>query len=79
MKNPYEVLGVSITDSRDVIHSKYRKLAKRYHPDIAGAESKSRFEEIKQAWEEIDSRLSANKGFRWTHGSSVFDILRKEV
>lgn len=34
MKNPYEVLGVSKESSQDDIRKAFRKLAKKYHPDV---------------------------------------------
>lgn len=48
----YEVLGLSKNASSDDIKKSYRKLAKKYHPDInkeAGAEEK--FKEINEAYE----------------------------
>lgn len=48
----YEVLGVNKSASKDEIKSAYRKLAKKYHPDInkeAGAEEK--FKEVQEAYD----------------------------
>ena len=53
-KNPYEILGVDPSSTEDQVKSAYRKLAKKYHPDVnkdPGAEEK--FKEISQAYEDI--------------------------
>ena len=33
-RDPFQVLGVPSTASEDEIKSAYRKLAKKYHPDL---------------------------------------------
>ena len=48
----YEVLGISKSASKDEIKSAYRKLAKKYHPDLnkePGAEEK--FKEVQEAYD----------------------------
>jgi len=52
MKNYYEILGVSADSDEGVIKANYRKLAKKYHPDLhpGDKEAESRFKEIGQAW-----------------------------
>ena len=42
-KNYYEILGVEPDASIDAIKSAYRKLARKYHPDIAGESSVEKF------------------------------------
>lgn len=47
----YIVLGVSRTESSAGIREAFRKLAKKYHPDLGGPESTDTFQEIARAYE----------------------------
>lgn len=52
----YEVLGVSKTASKEEIRKAYRKLARKYHPDVnkePGSEEK--FKEVKEAYEVLSN------------------------
>jgi DnaJ-class molecular chaperone len=52
-KNPYETLGVKRDASDDDIQKAYRKLARKYHPDMNpdDASAKSKFQEVQSAFE----------------------------
>lgn len=48
----YEVLGVPRTASQDDIQRAYRKLARKYHPDVnKAADAEDKFKEINEAYE----------------------------
>jgi DnaJ-class molecular chaperone len=53
MQDPYEVLGVSRGDSEDAIRRAYRRLAKRFHPDLnpGKPEAAERFKAINAAYD----------------------------
>lgn len=52
-RNPYEILGVASTASPSEIKSAYRKLAKKYHPDLNkdNPAHEKKFKDISQAYE----------------------------
>ncbi|MCY3023070.1 MAG: DnaJ domain-containing protein [Planctomycetota bacterium] len=51
-KDYYDILGVSRTASQESIHSAYRKLARKYHPDLNKAkDAEDKFKEIGEAYE----------------------------
>lgn len=52
MRDPYEVLGVARDAGADEIKSAYRRLARRYHPDVnpGDEEAEDKFKEVGQAY-----------------------------
>lgn len=60
--NPYEILGIELTSSKEEIKTAYRELAKKNHPDVnkGSKESEEKFKEISQAYEEIINSKSNN-------------------
>jgi DnaJ-class molecular chaperone len=53
VKDPYEILGVERTASPDDIRKKYRRLAKKLHPDLnpENKEFEERFKEVSSAYD----------------------------
>lgn len=67
MKDPYSVLGVSKDATEDEIKSAYRRLAKKYHPDLhpGDPEAARKMHEINAAYEQIrnPSQTNATYGY----------------
>jgi len=72
-KDYYKILGVDRKTSDEAIHKAYRKLARKYHPDVnkeAGAEEK--FKEIGEAYEVLKDPVKRKRydalGAGWQPG-----------
>ncbi len=69
----YETLGVSRTASQDEIQKAYRKLARKYHPDVNKAgDAEDKFKEINEAYEVLKDPQKRQKydqlGAGWQNG-----------
>jgi len=67
LRNPYDILGVKAAATQDEIKAAYRKLAKKFHPDLnpgnMGTETK--FKEINEAYEHLgtpETRAKYDRG-----------------
>src|SRR5690242_17807940 len=58
LRDPYDVLGVSRAAGDAEIHAAYRRLAKRYHPDLHPGDptAEARFKEIAAAYERLSDQ-----------------------
>jgi curved DNA-binding protein len=72
-KDYYEVMGVARDASSDDIKRAYRRLARRYHPDVSKeADAEARFKELGEAYEVLkdpEKRAAYDRlGSRWKEG-----------
>ncbi|MFT9418614.1 DnaJ C-terminal domain-containing protein [Acetobacter sp.] len=66
-RDPYSVLGIARTASQDDIRKAYRKLAKKYHPDLNPGDKKAE-EEFKALNQANDLLSDADKRARFDRG-----------
>jgi DnaJ-class molecular chaperone len=82
-KDYYKVLGVERAASEAQIKSAYRKLARRYHPDVNpnDKDAEKRFKEINEAYQVLGDAEKRRKydqlGADWEHGLNEEEILRR--
>ncbi|AYY80089.1 MULTISPECIES: curved DNA-binding protein [Proteus] len=69
LKDYYAIMGVKPTDDTKTIKTAYRRLAKKYHPDVSKEpNAEERFKEIAQAWEILgDEQRRAEYDELWAH------------
>jgi curved DNA-binding protein CbpA len=60
IRNPFEILGIAPESDHRTIKKAYRRLAKKFHPDVNpdDPESEKRFKQIQWAY---DALLTANQ------------------
>lgn len=90
MKDPYEVLGLKRGASKDEVKSAYRKLAKKYHPDMNENNplqdlAEEKFKEVQWAYDEImnGNTSSSYQGYSgnssYDSGSSTLSSIRQLI
>ncbi|SEE89039.1 curved DNA-binding protein [Burkholderia sp. WP9] len=72
-KDYYEVLGLERSASQDDVKRSYRKLARKYHPDVSKhADAEDRFKELGEAYEVLkdpEKRAAYDRmGSEWRNG-----------
>ena len=72
MSDPYRVLGVSPDASEEEIKQAYRRLAKKYHPDLnpGDAEAARKMQEVNAAYEQIRNPAQRNTAYDRTRNDS---------
>lgn len=69
-KDYYEVLGVSKNASDDEIKSAYRKLAKKYHPDVSKEENAAeKFKEVQEAYSVLGDKNKKSQYDQFGHSA----------
>ena len=75
-KDYYEILGVARDADAAAIKSAYRKLARKYHPDVNKTkEAEEKFKDINEAYEVLSDKASVMTAWALT-GRAVQIILR---
>jgi molecular chaperone DnaJ len=83
-KNLYDVLGVKKDASEKELRSAYRRLARKYHPDVAPNDkaAEARFKEVNSAFEVLSDAEKRKKydryGDRWEHADQIEEAQKRQ-
>lgn len=74
MNDPFQVLGVPASASEDEIKAAYRKLAKKYHPDLnpGSATAEAKMKEVNEAYSEAMKIKKSGGTYRPNSGGDPF-------
>lgn len=69
LKDYYAIMGVKSTDDLKTIKTAYRRLARKYHPDVSKEpDAEARFKAVAEAWEVLsDEQRRAEYDQLWQH------------
>ena len=69
LKDYYAILGVQPTDDLKTIKTAYRRLARKYHPDVSKeSDAEAKFKDLAEAWEVLkDEQRRAEYDQLWQH------------
>ncbi|ALR75078.1 curved DNA-binding protein [[Enterobacter] lignolyticus] len=69
LKDYYAIMGVKPTDDLKTIKTAYRRLARKYHPDVSKEpDAEARFKEVAEAWEVLsDEQRRTEYDALWQH------------
>lgn len=69
LKDYYTILGVKPTDDLKTIKTAYRRLARKYHPDVSKEpDAEAKFKDLAEAWEVLkDDQRRAEYDQLWQH------------
>ena len=73
-KDYYDVLGITKNASTDDIKKAYRRLAKKYHPDVSKEkDAESKFKEVQEAYDILNDSSKKAQYDRYGHASTGAD------
>ena len=75
IEDPYKILGVSPDASDEEIKQAYRRLAKKYHPDLnpGNEEAAKKMQQVNAAYEQIKNPEKASSGQSGSYGGYGYD------